>query len=91
MGERQAAVEQLLVEVPPGAAPDAPRVDAQRVERHCEAGQAAEGRLVLGAEVLNELEEALQRAIQERFAKQPLACVSSANIDENQVQQAACW
>ena len=73
------------MEVAPGAAPDAPRVDAQRVERHREAGQAAEGRLVLGAEVLDELEEALQRAVQERFAEEPLACVKQCNSDSNQV------
>lgn len=39
----------LLVEPAPRALPRAPGVDGQGVEHHGQAGQATEGRLVLGA------------------------------------------
>ena len=63
------------------------RRTCQGVERHGEAGQAAEGGLVLRPEVLDKLEEALQRACRKRLRKQLLACARSVFHCHNEKQE----
>src|SRR4051812_29902008 len=54
LGERYATVEQLFAEPPPRAFPQAPGVDAERVESHDQGPEAAERRIGLGVELFSE-------------------------------------
>lgn len=47
-----AAIQHLLMEPSPGALPGALWVYLQGIQDHCNAGQATEGRLILGVELL---------------------------------------